>query len=111
MKKKIENYEQTKDRALRLLEFRAHSEKELYDKLRRDGADPEDIEKTLDFCSALRRICMPVIFYRLQNYGICQQFDIFHTYRLQFLYICHIVFYFCRKPIIRRFKRPINRCN
>lgn len=50
MKKKIENYEQTKDRALRLLEFRAHSEKELSDKLRRDGADPEDIEKTLDFC-------------------------------------------------------------
>lgn len=50
MKNKIENYEQAKDRALRLLAFRAHSEKELADKLRCEGADNGDIEKTLDFC-------------------------------------------------------------
>lgn len=47
---KLENYEQTKDKALRLLTFRAHSEKELAEKLRTAGANEEDIEKTLDFC-------------------------------------------------------------
>ena len=44
------NYEQTKDKALRLLEFRAHSERELTDKLRHAGSKDEDIEKVLDFC-------------------------------------------------------------
>ena len=44
------NYKQTKDKAMRLLTFRAHSEKELSDKLRRAGAKDEDIEKTLGFC-------------------------------------------------------------
>ncbi len=48
--KKILNYEQTKEKALRLLEFRAHSEKELKDKLIRAGATEENIEKALDFC-------------------------------------------------------------
>lgn len=48
--KNTENYEQTKDKALRLLTFRAHSEKELSDKLRAAGADNDDIEKTLAFC-------------------------------------------------------------
>lgn len=48
--KKLENYEQTKDKALRLLTFRAHSEKELAEKLRMAGAEAEDIEKTLEFC-------------------------------------------------------------
>lgn len=43
-------YEQAKDKALRLLTFRAHSEKELADKLLRSGADSEDIERILDFC-------------------------------------------------------------
>lgn len=47
---KLENYEQTKDKALRLLTFRAHSEKELSEKLRVAGASDENIEKTLDFC-------------------------------------------------------------
>lgn len=47
---KLENYEQTKDKALWLLTFRAHSEKELTEKLRTAGANEEDIEKTLDFC-------------------------------------------------------------
>ena len=49
-KQNLENYEQTKDKALRLLTFRAHSEKELCDKLRIAGAKEEDIDKTLDFC-------------------------------------------------------------
>lgn len=49
-KQTLENYEQTKDKALRLLTFRAHSEKELCDKLRMSGAKEEDIERTLEFC-------------------------------------------------------------
>ena len=48
--KKLENYEQVKDKALRLLTFRAHSEKELCGKLRTAGAESGDIEKVLDFC-------------------------------------------------------------
>lgn len=48
--KKLEDYEQVKDKALRLLTFRAHSEKELCDKLRTAGAESGDIEKVLDFC-------------------------------------------------------------
>ena len=49
-KRTLENYEQTKDKALRLLTFRAHSKKELSDKLRIAGAKEEDILKTLEFC-------------------------------------------------------------
>lgn len=48
--KNIMNYEQTKDKALRLLEFRSHSEKELKEKLIRAGADEEDTERVLEFC-------------------------------------------------------------
>ena len=44
------NYEQAKDKALRLLEFRSHSERELKDKLKRAGAETGDIDKVLDFC-------------------------------------------------------------
>lgn len=44
------SFEEAKDKALRLLEFRAHSERELRDKLRRAGAVQEDIEEILDFC-------------------------------------------------------------
>lgn len=44
------DYEKAKDKALRLLEFRSHSEKELCDKLRRAGARDEDIENILAFC-------------------------------------------------------------
>ena len=44
------NFEQAKDKALRLLEFRSHSEKELSDKLKRAGAKSEDIEEILEFC-------------------------------------------------------------
>ena len=44
------NFDEAKEKALRLLEFRSHSEKELSDKLRRAGARVEDIEEILDFC-------------------------------------------------------------
>lgn len=44
------NYDKTREKALRLLEYRAHSEKELTDKLRRAGAVSDDIEKVLVFC-------------------------------------------------------------
>lgn len=50
MEKKHLNYEQAKDKALRLLEFRSHSERELTDKLIRAGAEREDIEGILEFC-------------------------------------------------------------
>lgn len=49
-KEKKLNYGQAKDKALRLLEFRSHSEHELKQKLMRGGAEKEDIEKILDFC-------------------------------------------------------------
>lgn len=53
-KKHTENeemtFEQAKDKALRLLEFRSHSEKELTDKLKRAGAKEYDIEEILEFC-------------------------------------------------------------
>ena len=48
--KKSLDYDGAREKALRLLEFRSHSEKELYDKLKRAGARSEDIEKVLDFC-------------------------------------------------------------
>ena len=48
--KKILDYNGAREKALRLLEFRSHSEKELSDKLKRAGANAEDIEKILDFC-------------------------------------------------------------
>ncbi len=43
-------YEDVKEKALRLLEFRSHSESELADKLRRNGASEENIDLTLEFC-------------------------------------------------------------
>lgn len=43
------SYEETKDKALTFLEYRAHSEKEISDKLRRKGANSENIEKTMLF--------------------------------------------------------------
>lgn len=44
-----DNYEAVKEKALRLLEFRTHSEFELAEKLRRLGASEENINKTFDF--------------------------------------------------------------
>lgn len=43
-------FDEAKDKALRLLEFRSHSEKELSDKLKRAGAKEYDIEEILEFC-------------------------------------------------------------
>ncbi len=43
-------FEEAKDKALRLLEFRSHSEKELAEKLKREGAKEYDIEEILEFC-------------------------------------------------------------
>ena len=43
-------YEQAKDKALRLLEFRSHSEKELREKLRRANAQNDDVDRIIDFC-------------------------------------------------------------
>jgi len=43
--KKELTFDEAKDKALRLLEFRSHSERELSDKLKRAGAKEEDIDK------------------------------------------------------------------
>ncbi len=47
---KILSREQVKEKALRLLEFRSHSEGELKQKLKRAGGNDEDIEYVTDFC-------------------------------------------------------------
>jgi len=49
MMDKILTKEQTKEKALRLLEFRSHSEKELRDKLKRAGGVGEDIDSVVEF--------------------------------------------------------------
>lgn len=41
--------EETKEKALRLLEFRSHSEHELREKLRLKGAKDEDIDEVIEF--------------------------------------------------------------
>ncbi len=46
----LDTYEKVKEKALRLLEFRSHSELELRQKLRHQSASEEHIEETLDFC-------------------------------------------------------------
>jgi regulatory protein len=43
------NYEEVKDKALTLLEYRSHSEAELRQKLRQRGADEDDIDRVTDF--------------------------------------------------------------
>lgn len=48
MKKTLDKNE-TKEKALRLLEFRSHSEKELRDKLLRAGSNSEDIDSAVEF--------------------------------------------------------------
>lgn len=50
IEKKVLNYDETREKALRLLEFRSHSERELTEKLRRAGSVDEDIERVLEFC-------------------------------------------------------------
>lgn len=49
VEKKELNKAQAKEKALRLLEFRSHSEKELRDKLIRAGANSEDLPEIFDF--------------------------------------------------------------
>ena len=49
IEKKELNKAQAKEKALRLLEFRSHSEKELRDKLIRAGAKSEDLPEIFDF--------------------------------------------------------------
>lgn len=46
----LTTYDAVKEKTLRLLEFRSHSEKELSDKLKRNGASEEHIEEALSFC-------------------------------------------------------------
>lgn len=46
----LDTYDKVKEKALRLLEFRSHSEFELKQKLRINGATDEHIEDTLEFC-------------------------------------------------------------
>lgn len=43
------DYEQAKNKALKILEYRTHSEREIYDKLKRAGAKSGDIENVLEF--------------------------------------------------------------
>ena len=49
IEKKELTKEQAKEKALRLLEFRSHSEKELFDKLIRAGAKKDDIPEIMNF--------------------------------------------------------------
>lgn len=49
-KETLNTYEAVKEKALRHLEFRSHSEHELSEKLRRAGAEQEHIETVLSFC-------------------------------------------------------------
>ena len=51
MEENKKSFEDVKEKALRLLEYRSHSAKELTDKLKRFGADEEDIERTVEFCT------------------------------------------------------------
>ena len=49
--KKELTFDEAKDKALRLLEFRSHSEREISDKLKRAGAKEEEFdEKNTFFC-------------------------------------------------------------
>lgn len=50
IEKKVLNYDETREKALRLLEFRSHSERELVEKLKRVGSVDEDIERVMEFC-------------------------------------------------------------
>lgn len=70
MEKKL-NAKETKEKALRLLEFRAHSEKELRDKLRRAGAEDTDIDSTIEFLTEYR-------FLNDEKYAIAKAQDLAH---------------------------------
>lgn len=74
--KEIKTYEEAKERALRLLEFRAHSQKELKDKLKMNSVSDEIIDEVLSFCQSYgfvndaeyaKRKAMDL--YKLKKYG------------------------------------------
>ena len=46
----LDTYDKVKEKALRLLEFRSHSEFELTQKLKRQGASDMHIDDTIEFC-------------------------------------------------------------
>ena len=48
--RKVLTKEETKEKALRILEFRSHSEHELREKLRAAGGLEEDIDEAVNFC-------------------------------------------------------------
>ncbi len=50
-------YEQAKDKALNMLAFRSHSEKELYNKLIIKGADENDATDIIEFCRKYNLVC------------------------------------------------------
>ncbi len=49
MEKKMLTFEQTKNKALKYLEYRVHSERELRQKLRRAGAEERNIDMVMEF--------------------------------------------------------------
>lgn len=49
MEKKELNFEQTKNKALKYLEYRVHSEREMRQKLKRAGAGEENVEQVIEF--------------------------------------------------------------
>lgn len=53
-KEKTLSFEQAKEKALRILEYRSHSEREMRDKLKRAGAQSDDIEHVLSFLREYR---------------------------------------------------------
>lgn len=55
-KNKPMDYQATKDKALRLLTFRAHSEFELRQKLKMAGSQTDDIEKVMEFLTEYKLI-------------------------------------------------------
>lgn len=56
MEKKELTYEAAKETALRILEYRQNSEKELRDKLRFRGAYEKDIDRIIEFCKEYKLI-------------------------------------------------------
>ncbi len=50
------NYNEAKEKALKFLDFRSHSEKELKDKLKRAGAPDDIISDVIDFLNEYRLI-------------------------------------------------------
>ena len=72
--KKELTFDEAKDKALRLLEFRSHSERELSDKLKRAGAKEEDmllplVEKRLKGDFEKKNIDKCIRYFMYRGYG------------------------------------------